>query len=176
MSTTTALLTVAEFLKLSDPKEGCLELHHGEVVIVPPPKFRHAILQDRFAEMLKRQLSPGGMVLVGMSFQPAPEFEVWRADVGNVRAERADAISGFGYLEGAPDLVVEVLSPSNTADEIDDRRTTCMSNGCLSFWVVNDKRKIISVTEGEVTKHYGLSSKIPSTFLPEDVAVEDLLR
>jgi Uma2 family endonuclease len=100
---------------------------------------------------------------------------VWRADVGYVRAERAE-ISEFGYLQGAPDLVVEVLSPSNTADEIDDRRTTCMSNGCLSFWVVNDKRKIVSVTEGDVTKHYGLSSKIPSTFLPEDVSVEDLLR
>jgi Uma2 family endonuclease len=110
-----------------------------------------------------------------MPFQPAPEFEVWRADVGYMRTERAE-ISGFGYLEGAPDLAVEVLSPSNTADEIDDRRTTCMSNGCVSFWVVNDKRKIISVTEGDVTKHYGLSSKIPSTFLPEEVSVEDLLK
>jgi Uma2 family endonuclease len=175
MSTTTALLTVAEFLKLPDPKEGCLELHHGEVVIVPPPKLRHAILQDRFADMLKAQLRNRGMVLVEMPFQPAPEFEVWRADVGYMRTERAE-ISGFGYLEGAPDLAVEVLSPSNTADEIDDRRTTCMSNGCVSFWVVNDKRKIISVTEGDVTKHYGLSSKIPSTFLPEEVSVEDLLK
>lgn len=171
----TTLLTVADFLKLSDLKEGCLELHHGEVVITPPPKWRHARLQNRIAAILNLQLNQQGEVLVEMPFQPAPEFEVWRADVGYVRMERAN-ISGFGYLKGAPDLVVEVLSPSNTADEIDDRRTTCMSNGCLSFWVVNDNRKTVSITKEDVTKHYDGSSKIISMLLLEEVSVEGLLQ
>jgi Uma2 family endonuclease len=167
-------LTVAEFLKLPDPKAGSLELHHGEVVIVPPPKWRHQKLQERIAATLRLHLNHSGTVMVEMGFQPAPEFEMWKADVGYIRMEREAEVED--YLQGAPDLVVEVLSPSNTADEIDDRRTICMSNGCLSFWVVNDKRKTVSVTEDNFTRHYPLSSKIVSTFLPEGVFVDDLLK
>jgi len=34
---------------------------------------------------------------------------------------------------GAPDLVIEVLSPSNTVDKINDKMDICTANGCLSF-------------------------------------------
>lgn len=158
MSTSTAILTVAEYLNTPEPTEGHLELHHGELVIVPPPKWRHQILQDRIAALLRARLSDWGTVLCEMAFRPTPEYEVWQADVGCVRSDRASGIREDEYLEGAPELVVEVLSPRNTADEIDDKRTICLENGTLSFWVVNDKRKLVSVTEGDVTRHYGRTS------------------
>lgn len=100
---------------------------------------------------------------------------MWIADVGYVREERAARIGGDEYLNGAPDLVVEVLSPSNTADEIDDKRTTCIANGCQSFWVVNDRRKLVAVTEDGVTKHYDRSSQIVCALLPEAIAVDEIL-
>ena len=95
----------------------------------------------------------------------APGHEAWRADVGFVREDRRVGISD--YLMGAPDLVIEVLSPSNTVDEINDKMDVCMSNGCLSFWVVDPKRQIVSVTEGDVTRQYRESTSIP---LPEPLA------
>ena len=144
MSARTQLMTVAEYSKIPEPREGHLELHHGEVVIEPPPKWRHQILQDRISTLLKTQLGDSG-VLCEMAFRPAPEYEVWQADVGYVRADRAARISEGEYLTGAPELVVEVLSPRNTVDEIDERRTICLDNGCLSFRVVNNKRKLVSV-------------------------------
>jgi Uma2 family endonuclease len=169
------LLTVAEFLKLPEPKQGHLELHHGEAVIMPPPKWRHQILQDRIASVFKRQLGNSGTVLCEMAFRPAAEHEVWQADVGYVCGGRAALTREDEYLNGAPDLVVEVLSPSNTADEIDDKRTISMANGCQSFWVINDRRKLVAVTEGGVTKHYDRFSKIVCALLPEAVSVEDIL-
>ena len=175
MGTIQTFTTFDDFLSLPDPPSGHLELHHGEVVIVPPPKWRHQILQDRLVALLKALLSTWGTVLSEMAFRPAPENEVWKADVGCVRLERAANVGADEYLQGAPDLVIEVLSPRNTADEIDDKRTICMENGCLSFWVVNDKRKIISVTEGNVTTHYGRSEKIACSLLPEEVSVGDIL-
>lgn len=176
MSTTSAeLVTVADYLKLPEPEEGHLELHHGEVVIVPPPKWRHQILQGRIQKRLECLLGDSGIVLSEMAFRPAPEYEMWQADVGYVRADRAAGIGEDEYLNGAPDLVVEVLSPSNTADEIDDRRTICMTNGCRSFWVVNDKRKLVSVTEGDVTRHYGRFSRIVCALLPEAISIDDIL-
>jgi Uma2 family endonuclease len=42
-----------------------------------------------------------------------------------------------GYLEGAPDLVVEVLSPGNTVEEIDDKLTEYFENGSRLAWVIN---------------------------------------
>lgn len=104
-----------------------------------------------------------------MSFRPAHEYEVWEADVGLTLAERANAVADDEYLMGAPDLAVEVLSPSNTVDEINDKMSICMANGCASFWIVDPKRKRVSVTEGDVTKHYGLSASIPCSLLEADV-------
>ncbi len=175
MSASTGLLTVADYLNVPEPKEGHLELHHGEVVIAPPPKWRHQILQDRISTLLKARMGGWGTVLCEMAFRPTPEYEVWQADVGCVRADRAASISEDDYLKGAPELVVEVLSPRNTADEIDDKRTICLENGCLSFWVVNDRRKQVSVTEGNLTKHYGRLSKIACVLLPQEISVEDIL-
>jgi hypothetical protein len=50
----TGLLTVDEFLKLPEPKEGRLELHHGEVVQIPPPKKGHQRIQNRLQEFAYR--------------------------------------------------------------------------------------------------------------------------
>ncbi len=89
----------------------------------------------------------------------APGHEAWQADVGFVREERRVKISD--YLMGAPDLVIEVLSPSNTVDEIHEKMDVCMTNGCLSFWVVDPKRRTVSVTEADVTRQYRESTSIP---------------
>jgi len=175
MSTSATLLTVADFLNLPDPTEGHLELHHGEPVVMPPPTWGHQLLQSRIASLLEAQLGETGIVMTGMFFRPTPEYELWQADVGYVTTERVALIGGEKYLMGAPDLVVEVLSPSNTAQEIHDRQSICMSNGCLSFWVVNDRRKVISISEGDVTKHYRASSRLQCSLLAaESIAVADI--
>jgi Uma2 family endonuclease len=175
MSINTGLLTVGDYLKLPEPREGHLELHHGEVVTVPPPKWRHQILQDRISTLLRTGIGESGIALCEMAFRPAPEYEVWQADVGYARRDRASTIHDDEYLNGAPDLVVEVISPGNTADEIDDKWTICTEHGCLSFWVVNDRRKLVSVTEGNVTKHYTQSSSIVCSLLPGEIPVDDIL-
>lgn len=54
MSAPTGLLTVEEFLKLSEPREGRIELHRGEVVVVPPPKRGHQRMQNRIHMLIKQ--------------------------------------------------------------------------------------------------------------------------
>ena len=49
----------------------------------------------------------------------------------------------------APDLVIEVLSPSNTMDEVLDRQNICLKNGCIAFWTVDPKRKSVMVTTAD---------------------------
>jgi Uma2 family endonuclease len=146
MSVHTALLSVEEFLKLPEPQEGHIELHHGEVIVMPPPKRGHQRIQDRIMMLLKRLVGDTGVVQMEMAFRPTPEHEVWQADVACVSVERDAATDDDEYLMGSPELVVEVLSPSNTMDEILERQDICLANGCVSFWTVDPKRQIVMVT------------------------------
>jgi Uma2 family endonuclease len=161
MGTIQTFTTFDEFLNLPDPPSGHLELHHGQVILVPPRKHRHAEIQQAILELLLPLTRGKGFLTNEFPFR-APGHEAWQADVGFVREERRAGITD--YLMGAPDLVIEVLSPSNTVDEINDKMDVCMANGCRSFWVVDPKRGLVSVTEGDVTRQYRATASIP---LPE---------
>jgi Uma2 family endonuclease len=174
MSVASGVVTVEEFARLPAPRAGHYELHHGEVILVTAPKWGHQRIQDRVAALLGSMAGDRAYVTKEMSFRPAAEYEVWEADVGLTLTARASQVADDEYLTGAPDLVVEVLSPSNTVDEINDKMAICMANGCRSFWVVDPKRKRVSVTEGDVTKHYGIPTSIPCALLGADVRVEEI--
>jgi hypothetical protein len=49
-----------------------------------------------------------------------------------------------------------------------------MANGCVSFWIVDLKRKRVSVTEGDVTKHYGVPASMSCSLLDADVKVKEI--
>jgi Uma2 family endonuclease len=174
MGVQTGLMTVEEFLKLKDPKEGRYELHHGEVVLVPPPKWGHVRFQRRLQRLLDRLVGDKGVATIEMPFRPTSEHEVWVADVGFLRDERAESVGDDEYPMGAPDLVVEVLSPGNTMDEMNDRIAICMKNGCSSFWIVDPKRNRISVTEGDITRHYGSESSFHCGIIDATVPVSEI--
>ncbi len=144
----THLLTVEEFLTHSGPKEGHLELHHREVVVVPPPKKLYQKIQDGCRR--------------------------WVADVGCVSRERYDAAGDDNYLMGAPELVIEVLSPSDTVDEVNDKMFICTANGCNCFWVVDPKPQLVSVTHGTITRHYGVQAAVPISLPAIELAVDEI--
>ena len=112
--------------------------------------------------LLKRLAGPKWVVELEMAFRPLPEYQVWQADVGCVSAKRDKATGDDEYLMGAPELIGEVLSPSNTRSEINDKMSISLNNRCVSFWVVDPKRKLVSVTEGNATRHSFSCSLFPA--------------
>ncbi len=50
-----------------------------------------------------------------------------------------------GFLEGAPDLAVEVLSPGNTVEEIDAKIAEYFENGTRLVWVISPTQHYILV-------------------------------
>ena len=176
MAVETGLVTVEEFLRLPPPATGHYELHHGEITLVTAPKWGHQRFQDWLVALLGSSAGDRAYVTKEMSFRPSPEYELWEADVGLVLTVRADQVADDEYLMGAPDLVVEVLSPSNTVDGIKDIMAICLANGCVNFWVADPNRKRISVTEGDVTKHYGISASIWCSLLEAEIPVREVFR
>jgi Uma2 family endonuclease len=150
----TTQTTVEEFLRLPDPRSGHLELHHGEVVHIPPPKLKHTQVQEHVRALLRRICREDNAVMVEFPFRPTSDFNVWVADEAVISREGMDRANPDEYFPGAPELVIEVLSPANTKDEIDEKKAICLENGCRCFWVINPKRKEVEVTEENVTRQY----------------------
>ena len=55
------------------------------------------------------------------------------------------AVLPSGYLEGAPDLAVEVLSPGNTVEEIEDKLTEYFESGSRLVWVIHPTQHYVLV-------------------------------
>jgi Uma2 family endonuclease len=73
-------------------------------------------------------------------------------DVAFVRAERLPKPGQQqGFLELAPDLVVEVVSPSDTSRYVSDKVLTYLDAGCRLVWVVEPERRTVTVSAPERT-------------------------
>jgi len=163
--TTTSSMTVEEYTRLPEGSgEFYFELHHGELVKVCRPKPRHTKTQRRLRQLFEAVAGEAGIVEIEIPFSALPEHELRVADVAFVSKERWEQMAPDVYLQGAPDLVIEVLSPSNTAEEILDKEQLCLENGCREFWVVDGKRRQVKVsTPDGLTKTYHAGQEIPLT-------------
>ena len=102
-----------------------------------------------------------------MGYRPATEHEYWVAIVAFVSRERWEQLPDDGYLEAPPELVIEVLSPSNTAAEIREKKKLCLENGSREFWVVDSSYREIEVsTPDGRSVTYGAGHEIPLFFAP----------
>ena len=117
-----------------------------------------------------------GLVDIEFAFRPVPEHELRVADVAYVCAERERSIDPEDNLRGAPDIVIEILSPTNTAAEIYDKEKLCLENGAKGFWVVDpDRRQVkVSTPDGHTTT-YQSGQEIPlSLFGGAGVAINEI--
>jgi Uma2 family endonuclease len=169
MATSTTLMTVAEYEKLESPGDGRYELRHGEVVKVTFPVFDHVWLQHRLQKLLSQLARDSGFVMVELPFRPGPEHELWGADVAYLTRARAEHARNARWLLGSPEIVIEILSPSNTASEMLDRERTCMAGGCIEFWTVDPKLRLVRVTRNDGTVGtYAEADRIPLRLFGEE--------
>jgi Uma2 family endonuclease len=159
-STTTKLMTFAEFEQLPDREGFRQELRHGELIKVAPPKMMHTRVQWQLRRLLERAAGTAGIVDKEFGFRPVAEHEFRIADIAFVSKARWD--SAKDYLSGAPEIVIEVLSPSNTVTEMLDKEKLCLENGCQEFWIVDPSLHLVKVsTPDGHTITYRAGQEIP---------------
>ena len=165
MATTTRLMTVEEFRRLPEDSGPVYhELRHGELAAVTRPTFKHYAIQRRLRRLLEAAAPADALIDTELAYRPIPEYELRVADVAYVSGARAGEIDPEDNLHGAPDLVIEVLSPSNTAAEIYDKEQICLENGAQEFWVVDPERRQVKVSTPDghtVTWHAGQEVPLP---------------
>lgn len=165
-------MTVEQYRKLAEREDIVQELHWGQLIALTRPKMKHTKLQYRLVELLQPFAKSKGIVASEVPFRALPEYDLRGADVAFVSQARWDATADDDNLRGSPELVIEVLSPSNTKSEIREKAALCLSTGAEEFWVVDPKRKSISITrrDGE-TAAYGIGDRIRLTLLEGELNV-----
>ena len=177
MATThTRLMTFAEFEQLPDEVCRRHELRHGELVEVAPPLHKHYLVQSRLRRLLESAAGEAGEVGTEMPFRALPEYEYRVADVAFLLRERWAKIPPNGNLAGAPDLVMEVLSPSNTRAALREKGKLCLAHGSREFWIVDiDRRQVEVSTPDGRTVTYKSGEPIPLFFAPGSTISADAI-
>lgn len=157
----TAPLSLEEFLKMGgEHYHDFHELHNGEIVLVPPLTAEHLLMQARILELLRSALSSNYVVQSELYLTLASESR--RTDIGVVQRRRLEEQKHKVFF-GAPDIAVEILSPSNTVLDLDHLRHVCLQHGTRQFWLVNMDQKTITVYKPDflVTVHHSGNPDIP---------------
>src|SRR5579863_3947491 len=132
---TKTLLTAGEFLRLPEPMDVRHELVEGELVSVSPTAPIHNLVRGKLERLLGTFLEGKGLGVV-MAEQAFHLFgnTVRIPDISFIGSNRQFDL--HRTPEGAPDLAVGVVSPTNTAREMDPRVSDYFAAGCRRAWVV----------------------------------------
>ena len=176
MATLARLLTVQDFMALPRPASRTRqELHHGELVEMPPVKHLHTRAQRLLMEALRHALHQQFLVEKEFPFRPLPQYEAWIADVAVVDRQRDQSTADDDYFRGVPEIVIEVLSPSNTVPEMLEREAICLRHGGREFWLCDPVQRTVKVTTAEgQSRIYGVGEILPLTDFGSPVAVASL--
>lgn len=149
MVTTTRPVTAKELLDM--PDDGFrYELVRGELRKMPPAGHVHGEYAMSVGISLGAYVKANGLGKVYAAetgFMLASDPDHVRAPDGAfVRRERAEtAEDGPGFFPGAPDLAVEVVSPSDRYTEVDEKVADWLDAGTLAVVVVNPRRRTVNV-------------------------------
>ena len=166
------LVTAEELLQMSqEPGDVAHELVEGELVEMAPPGEIHADISAELAVRLRpyaRQHNLGRVfVELGFRLKSRPDT-VRTPDVSLVKAERLPERLRRGFFPGAPDLAVEVVSPSDNAAYLDSKIQDYLRHGAQRVWVVYPETQSVVVYLLDGTAHrYGAADTLTDEeFLP----------
>jgi Uma2 family endonuclease len=151
MSTITQknLLTAEEFFLLPEPEDGShQELVRGEIISMPPPGGMHGVSCNKAGRR------------IGNFVEDNNRGTVTSNDTGFITARGPDSVRGpdisywskerlpevpVGYIEIAPDMLVEVLPPSNTSKKIRTKIKEYFEKRVRLVWVIAPEDRTLTI-------------------------------
>jgi Uma2 family endonuclease len=143
------LLTAEEFFLLPDPEDGSQqELVRGEIITMPPPGGMHGVSCNKAGRW------------IGNFVEDNDRGHVTSNDTGFITERDPDSVRGpdiafwakerlpvvpVGYIEIAPDMLVEVQSPSNTWKQIRAKLMEYFARGVRLVWVIAPEDRTLTI-------------------------------
>jgi Uma2 family endonuclease len=147
--TLTRPVTADELLAM--PDDGyCYDLVKGELRMSPPPGSEHGEVAMNLAAPLHQHVRSNNLGVVyaaetGFKLESDPDT-VRAPNIAFVRREKIEETGrGVGYRPGAPDLVVEVLTPSDRTKQVEEKVKQWIETGAKLVWVVSPRLHTVTV-------------------------------
>ena len=167
MSTTTHLMTADELIDLPDDGHRH-ELVKGVLLTMSPPAVDHGKVQATIIFLLKSFVQAKKLGTVygesGFRLETDPDT-VLAPDASFIGSDRVGAASK-GYHFGAPDLAVEVISPSERKSKVEQKTQQWLSLGTRAVWLIRPQSRTVEVI---------LANGQRSVFTETDELVDDLV-
>ena len=145
-------LTYEEYLKGPEIKAR-FDIVDGEMIMSQKPTVSHQRLLGRLAMMLHQFVSEqqlGEVLFAPLDILVRKEpLRTRQPDLLFVSHERAGILGQI--VEGAPDMVAEILSPSNTRSSIEEKLADYARLGVNECWLVSPEARsveVLALTEG----------------------------
>jgi Uma2 family endonuclease len=143
--------TCADYAAL--PEGAPYQLIGGKLVMTPSPSTRHQAILRRLGVKMANFVDEKGVGAV--YFAPVDvylqETAVYQPDIAFVSRDRF-AIIEAEKINGAPDLVVEILSPSTAYYDLREKFKIYARCGVKEYWIVDPIEKSIELYAGKEGK------------------------
>ena len=162
-------LTVADYM--NTPDDVRCQLIDGELILAPSLTTRHQRVSVRLFVDLHQFVRMEGLgeACIAPLDVVFPDREVYQPDILFVSNERKGIITEAN-IQGAPDLVVEILSPSTQRHDRGHKQDVYAERGVREYWIVDPDARILEVLSA------GANGWTPTaTFSAEDALASPLL-
>ena len=139
-------LTVQDYLDIPEEDENRYELIDGELYMAPAPTWEHQESIGNLYSVLRDFVRTSGLgrVVVSPIDVYLSDEDVFQPDIVFVSVERLDIIHSSG-VHGAPDLVIEMLSPSTEQRDLTVKRDRYAMFDVKEYWLADPIARTIVV-------------------------------
>ena len=136
--------TVADYM--TTPEDRRYQLLDGDLILAPAPTIRHQRILRRLAVLLDELAVENGLgeVFLAPCDVVLSNYDVFQPDILFVSNERRGLITEAN-IQGAPDLVVEILSPATAQHDREYKRTLYSRHGVREYWLVDPEEDSVEV-------------------------------
>lgn len=136
--------TYQDYLNL--PDEVRYELIEGDLIITPSSNIKHQRISRKIEFLLERYVTENslGEVFDAPCDVYLDDENVFQPDIFLISKERASII-GEKNIQGAPDLVIEILSEASTYRDLVQKKKLYAKFGVKEYWIVAPEDKLIEV-------------------------------
>ena len=145
-------MTAAELLHIPDKHA---ELVRGVLIVREPPGLRHGRVALNLGRRLGDHTDASGLgrVYVESGFKLASNPDTVRGpDVAFISRSRVPHPEPVGYPDLAPDLAVEILSPTDRPGEVLGKVADLLAAGTRMIWVIDPDRRLARVYRADGTE------------------------
>jgi Uma2 family endonuclease len=134
--------TVEDYEKL--PEGSPYQLIEGELVMSPAPIPYHQMVLGNIYSILRRELKGKGLVLFSPVDLYLDERNAYQPDLVVLLKNSKAKLTAKG-IYGAPELVVEVLSPSNAYYDLRIKKEVYEKYGVKEYWIADPLKKSLEI-------------------------------